>query len=200
MISFFIRIKIKKHNLFLLSLASTIGIALYVYSYQTNPKDTHEIIVPSLNHEKGDTLLVLISDYRSYSPTQVIQIVGFSIKYGFATVVYPFDHLSGRDIIWEPDFKMDKMTYPIITRELSITERKEIGNVINELNNANFVDSRSFTDDYQYIIYYKGQKIASAYTRSFESGALSSTFQQTLTKLLSLVSPLYPNYGPHMIE
>lgn len=178
----------------------TIGFAICIAFTYVIPEDGHKTVVPSLNQENGDTLLVLISDYRSYSPTQVIQIVGSSMKYGFATVVYPFDQLSGKDIIWEPDFEMDAVRYPVIKRELSVSERKEIEIIINELNNADFIDSRSYTDDYQYIIYFKGQKIASAYTRSFESGALSSTLKEILAQILSMASPLYPNYGPHMIE
>lgn len=147
-----------------------------------------------------DTLMVLISDYRSYSPTQIIQFNESSFKHGFATVVYPFDNLKSNDIIWEPSFEIDGIQYPIKEKKLNDYEMGEIRRFIKEFDGKYMEDYCSYTDDYQYILYINGRKVASAYTRSIESGKLPLKLKEAINEITSIAAPLYPNYGPYLCD
>lgn len=189
----------KKRVLFGLEVILALSCCLIVFKIcESKHSETHTLIVSekkSLSNSDANQLMMLFSDNRSYSPTQIIHISDSSIKHGFATVVYPFDVLESKDIFWEPSYSMDGVSYPITERMLSVQEKTELKRIINELQHHNYEDSYSYTDDYEFILYLNGHKIASAYTRSYDAGKLPIQFQDIITNILSLGEPIYPNNG-----
>ncbi len=145
-------------------------------------------------------VLLLITDYRSYFPTQIIQISNSTLKHGFATVVYPFEEISKEDIFWEEAYILDGQSYPIIVKKINEQKSNRINRIIEEIKDSVFEDPCSFTDDYQYVLYFDGHKIASIHTRSLESGKLSYKLKDILNEIILAAKPLYPNYGLWQLE
>lgn len=145
--------------------------------------------------EASETLTVLISDYGPYSTTQVIQISDSILTHGFATVVYPFDKIEAKDIIWEKNYKDGVKEYPLVVRKLNNNEVQRVSNALKELDTISLTDPFAFTDDYHYVIYIDGNKVFSVFTRSLEMEEFPQEFKILMDDILSIASPLYPNFG-----
>lgn len=147
----------KKRVIFGLVLIVALSCCIIAFKiYESKNSETPTLIVPekkNLSNSDANQLMMLISDNRSYSLTQIIHISNSTIKHGFATVVYPFDELESKDIFWEPSYSMDGDSYPITERKLSREERTEVKRIIMELQTHKFEDPYSYTDDYLYLLY-----------------------------------------------
>ncbi len=187
----------KKRVIFGLILILALSFCIIVFKIcESKHSETPTLIVSenkNLSNSDVNQFMILISDNRSYSPTQIIHISDSTIKHGFATVVYPFDELESKDIFWEHSYSIDGDSYPITERKLSQEERTEVKRIIMELQTHKFEDPYSYTDDYVYILYINGHKITSAYTRSYEERRLPIPFQEILTEIFTMSEPLYPN-------
>lgn len=151
---------------------------------------------------ENKTLTLIISDYGSYSPTQIIQFTDSTMKHGFATVIFPFDTLTNRDIIWEPDFELDGIKYPIIRRHLNDKEKGIVRYMIEKLENNSYEDQLGWKESYSYILYIDSIKVAYAFEDSLyphedlgQLDSLPSEFKQIFQNILSMAAPIYPNWG-----
>ncbi len=146
-------------------------------------------------YEKEESLTLLISDGSSESITQIIQCSNNSLKHGFATVVYPFNKIENRDIIWEPDFENQGIKYPIRERKLNLTEVQTVSSYISELDTVAYREFWGGRDEYLYILYVNKRKVLTATEDMLGQFDFPLKYEVVLKSMISMGQPLYPNFG-----
>ena len=144
------------------------------------------------NIRKSDNLLLLISDGGDYA--QVLQFSDTILKHGYARV-FPSEKLLDQDIEWYTDFKIKDIYYPIKYKRLDDAEIFKVKKIIKELSKTYYKDPNDIKDDYRYIIYINNHKVVSAFTLSLEYGTLPKKISRDISEMLSIASPIYPNFG-----
>lgn len=146
-------------------------------------------------YEKEESLTLLISDGSSESITQIIQCSKNTLKHGFATVVYPFNKIEKRDIIWEPDFENGGIKYPIRERRLSLKELQTVSSYISELDTVAYREFWGGRDEYLYILYVNKRKVLTATEDMLGQFDFPLKYEVVLKSMISMGQPLYPNFG-----
>ncbi len=153
------------------------------------PKNTHH------SCEKEGSLTLLISDGSSESITQIIQCSNNSLKHGFATVVYPFDNIEKRDIIWEPEYENGGIKHPMRERRLSLKKIQTVSSYISELDTVAYREFWGGRDEYLYILYVNKRKVLTATEDMLGQFDFPLKYEVVLKSMISMGQPLYPNFG-----
>lgn len=149
---------------------------------------------PLPKHEER-TVLLLIADDTCSPPTQAIQCTSSKVEHGFVEVIYPYDSIMNSDIIWLPSFEMNDTLYPIKHRCLSKEQKEEIKIIFNKLDALSTLYTYSIRDDYKYILYMDNQKKIEVSEQALNFDDFPADYKIILQEILSMGSPLYPNFG-----
>ena len=170
-------------------------------SCSTNNKTDSSAVDSNHTKIEENSLTLLIAGDLSPSVSQIIQCSDKSLKHGFATVIHPFDTIQKQDIIWEPNFEVDGIEYPIKERVLNHKERETIAYLLSELKTKSYFEPSSVCHDaYYYILYINNRKITEICEFSINDQEVPDLYREALLFLLSMGKPLYPNFGVMMFD
>lgn len=141
-------------------------------------------------------LTLFIADGLTEPFTQVIQCSKNTLKHGFATVpYYLFDQIELTDLIWEPDFEINGIKYPIKERRLNLKEIETISNFIFELDTISPAEFYGDREEYLYVLYINNRKVLTVTEDLIEQPELPIKYRTILKNVISMAKPLYPNFG-----
>ena len=120
-----------------------IVVVFLTMSCSTNNKTDSSAVDSNHTKIEENSLTLLIAGDLSPSVSQIIQCSDKSLKHGFATVIHPFDTIQKQDIIWEPNFEVDGIEYPIKERVLNHKERETIAYLLSELKTKSYFEPSS---------------------------------------------------------
>ena len=157
--------------------------------------------IPESNHTGcpkitlNKSILFMISDGSSESPTQIIQYSDTIIRHGFAYVTYPFDRIVSRDIVWIKKLDINGVSFPMVERVLTDDEISIINRIISNIEQIKDNGSYIVRDDYQYIVYLDKKKFLTVSPAVFNIRSTPHELNEIIDSIISISGQLYPNFG-----